>query len=55
MSSLFFYRMLALHVQFPRHLVTVIGKEIIIEGFVVACNRASNTGGMSCKDSAYFR
>ena len=38
--------MLALHVQFTRHLITVVGEEIVIEGFVVACYAATDTGGM---------
>ena len=55
MGCLLFNGMFALHIQLPRHLVTVICEEIVIERFVVACNRASDTGGMSCKDGAYFR
>ena len=35
--------MFALHVQLFRHLVAIIGKKIVIQGFVVASNTSSDT------------
>ena len=46
-SRLFFYRVFALHVQLLSHLVAIIGKEIVVEWFVVACYRASYARSVS--------
>ncbi len=54
MGRLLFNGMLGLHVQFLRHLVAVVGEEIIVERLVVASYGTTDGGGMGCEDSPYL-
>ena len=49
-GGLLLYRMLRLHVQLFCHLVAIIGKEIVVEGFLIAGNRAADARGVGCED-----
>ena len=51
---LFFYRVLALYIEFSRHLISLIGREIGIERFVISGNATPYTGGMGGKDGRYL-
>ena len=44
--------MLALHIQFLCHLVAMIGKKIVVKGFIVACNTASDARSMGGKNGS---
>ena len=55
MSCLLLNRMLRLHIQFPWHLVTVIGEEIVIKRFHVAGNASADTSGMRREDGTNLR
>ena len=50
MSSLLLDRVLGLHIQFSSHLITIIGKQIVVERFHVTSNGATDTRGMGRKD-----
>ena len=50
MGGLFLNGVLRLHVQLTCHLVAVIGKEVVVEGFLIAGYRTSDTGGMGRED-----
>ena len=47
--------MLAFHVKFLRHLVAIIGKEIVVKRFVVTCNTTTDAGCMSSKHCCHLR
>ena len=51
-GRLLLYRVLALHVQFPGHLVAVVGEEIVVEGLLVAGYRTADTRSMGGEDGA---
>ena len=55
MRRLFLHRMLAHHIQFRRHLVSVITLEIVVQRLSVARYRTTYSGGMSGKQSSYLR
>ena len=54
-SGLLLYGMLALHVQLARHLITIVGKKIVVERLVVAGDTTSDAGSMGSKQGGYFR
>ena len=55
MCSLFFDRVFGLHVELFRHLIAIIGKEIVVQRFIVTRNGASDRRGMRGKDRCDFR
>ena len=55
MRSHLLYRVFADHIQFLRHLVAVIGEEIVIKRFHVTCYTTANARGMSREDGTNLR
>ena len=55
LSSLLFYRMLALHIEFLRHLITIIGKKIIIKRLIITGNTTTDTCSMRGEHSSHLR
>ena len=53
MCGLLLDRMFRLHVQLTSHLVAIIGKQIVVQGFHISSYRATNTRSVGCKDSTY--
>ena len=54
MCCLFLYGMFANHIQFLRHLVTVITFEIVVQRFAVARYRAADARCMCGEKSSNF-
>ena len=50
MCGLLFNGMLALHIEFSCHLVTIIGPQIFIKRLIIACYATPNTCCMGSKD-----
>ena len=55
MGSLFLHGVLADHIQFVRHLIAVIALEIVVEGFAIAGDRSTDTGGVGGEECCYLR
>ena len=53
-GCLFLDRVLALHIQFRSHLVTVIYPEIFVQRLVIARYTATDTGCMGREDGSYL-
>ena len=51
----FFNRMLADHIELLSHLVAVIALEVVIERFVVTCDRATDAGSMGSEEGTNLR
>ena len=54
MSGLLLNRVFRLHVKLIGHLVTIIGKQIVIERFLITGNRTAYTGSMGRKECCYL-
>ena len=55
MCSLFFNRVFRLHVQFLRHLVAIISKQIVVQRFMITGNRTTDRSSMGRKNSSHLR
>ena len=54
MCGLLLYRMFALHVEFLGHLVSVIGRQVFVQGLIVSRNTSPNARCMGCEKGAYL-
>ena len=55
MGCLFLHRVLRHHIQFLRHLVSIVVLEIVIQRFAVSCDRTTDTRGMRSEQRRYLR
>ena len=55
MRRLFLHRMLGHHIQFVRHLISVVSLEIIVQRFTVSCYRTTDTRCMSREQGSDLR
>ena len=52
MCGLLLYRMFALHVEFLGHLVSMIGRQIFVQGLIVSRDTSTNARRMGCEKGA---
>ena len=51
-SGLLLNRVLTLHVQLFGHLIAIIGKQIVVQGLIIASNTTAYACGMSSEDGS---
>ena len=55
MSRLFLDGVLALHIEFTGHLVAIVGKQVVIQRFIISRNTSSYACSMGSEKRGYLR